>query len=792
MRFLWTFVGVAGSTFRHSASFNDLEAAAGPRPPPLHRSSSDTTLRRTPLRPRSAGAVPEPEPVTTTLAPLEEERSTTVPLSRIPSLSDLGLPPHIMEHMHGGPDFIHNQRPPSPMDHAVTSEETRQYGFRARASSDALSGVDFESPMRLGRVMGSQHSPLGLPPGVHPTSVSEYIGMIHELALSSQEAETAACAVYFQSSGLIALDDAAGEEDDELAEASGLEDPGTTLRCLAVMDARILQRLSASELVMHSRKRMIESAISLVLSAGGTGFATLFFPSLSADDELKLARRMWYEFSRATRFRVFDRIADAHTVLPAFRDWADARDGVPTFVTDLVVNNGHRLMAPGDTGTVEAVLRDLVMLSNDYFTPAGPRFYAQLEELEAFVHGYITAYALQIAFPMATEHYESALFLTKLVTSPALQLASMMPSLDVDPPASLVLATAVAKTDLAWAEVQLLFRNLRLVWPRTDMDARGIHGIDCLLLRFMAKSKYPLDQVDSSDEDPVDQAALLPLVIRETKELFKGCIARAKHTDLAALPMVIYRLLSQGVVDAGHFDFTALPPLLRLARTNFNWPMLDRAAKLRAATAVVPPQWWTQLRATSVVVRNLFPESVDSESAEFNRLVTTRFSAAHVTDFRDLVASGWLADASRTAVELAMASVLEFLVESIETTGDWLAPNPWEFVLSQFVPDYSRMLTASNASQAAFVRSFAERVGQAAIVAERHVRSARAGLADLPPSPDALALLFDAGTKAVSMAGWAAAGVVAQAGGAPWLTSQALTRMKETGEEKYGQISIDE
>ena len=489
----------------------------------------------------------------------------------------------------------------------------------------------------------------------------------------------------------------------------------------------------------------------------------------------------WFGVSRNLRSEV-SRVFIKSDSIP-LSSWVEAASDSPTIVSDQTVLNLYGLSADEDSALVDKDPRDWVLYNTEYYVPGGMRVYGRIAHVEDYVHQYITQLISQLNLPVATHQFLATTSLIRLVSRPDWKMASELPAVDFDPsPAVFLKPELTSRNDPKWQEIARLFGYLRTTWPRPDLDSKGIFGIDCLILRFLALARYPVAEAMSIEHghlDGVDKNKLLPTVIGVAKTLFATCIARSKHTDIVALPMIIFHLISRPAKAA---DFVSLLPLLRFYRSNFNWQAIDRAAKLRAATAINPPAWWRAINMDSprpVLARTLTAREMGTGSEIFNGLVNNPLDSTVVSRFKALEASGWIESEEAKSEEIqTFVEILRIIVESIQFSGDFTSLNRWAFVVRQYADDYNTVIAEASSSKsiADVSAQLVTRLRAVAKVATRH--AADISFAD---PVEALDILFAHDTFSISEWGSAAEAM----GDHPLLAAAVLNKMAENLQRKF-------
>lgn len=393
--------------------------------------------------------------------------------------------------------------------------------------------------------------------------------------------------------------------------------------------------------------------------------------------------------------------------IPRLEEWPDVLEEdvafKKTFIPLTIVQVLKGLIPIEDSSYEFTPAEEALYLTN-FFIPGGERFMKALRQIDASVSLTIRHFVFNMPLRKEPIQHKAALHMAKMVLSPSLQLAAEMPAFDVDPPNDIALAIDQTefKESLTWSELMLAWQSLRVEWPHTEMDSEGIFGIDCLVLRLLAKSLWtgnesqrPLDgvQILKSNNHPSDPIPLGTLVH------FARCLANSDSVDMVALPMMIYHLISPQTVREDHFDPLHLLPLMKMWFINLNTVALDRAAKLRAALYFKPPQWWISLRSETIVIASMFPsfpfdredeDIVPSDLASLFRQEfqvpdsIIRFEALKITQCE------WFKSLETKPVQIqVMTAVLEFLASGILANGDWINEHKWIYVVGQFVDDFN-------------------------------------------------------------------------------------------------------
>jgi hypothetical protein len=422
-------------------------------------------------------------------------------------------------------------------------------------------------------------------------------------------------------------------------------------------------------------------------------------------------------------------------------------DGQSIFNEVAVVNFITTLSTTEDETWIAKGSRDWLQYSLDYYVPYGSGIFWSVSKVQEHVVRYITELAPALDLEIDSKHFEATMSLVGLLTNPELKMLSTLPRTDFNPnPDSFLKDNYAPKLDMAAADISRLIHALRPVWPAADPEHKPLCAVECLLLRWLGMSRYPIMQAMSIDEghtDTVQKQKLLPLVGEHLGKSFGGCLDRTKHVDMTSLPMMVYHLISERIAT---FDYVALLPLLRFYMQNFEWRVLDRAAKLRAAISISPPEWWLRLTSGTVTLGALFPD-LESDNALLNQVISTPIGPGLVSKMASLDSSGWAEDGQSEAAQ-TVTLIARMIAQSIEYSGDFVTTNRWVFVLSQYVGEYNILMAAEDArSIEDGSRRLIARINEVARVAHRHAGS---GVMD---SAAAEAELFTTG-QGIVMSNW--------------------------------------
>ena len=488
------------------------------------------------------------------------------------------------------------------------------------------------------------------------------------------------------------------------------------LRCLnEVLDVAILN--IDAEAPLRTVTPSEENAFEVIhaLTAAGT-----------LKDAIQVAMQRWFVISRKLR-----QLATESLVNPTEKKifetsaWPPALSSNPS--TFVPFHQAHALMGLSrydDEYMVTEVPIDWTLYSGDYYVSAGPRLLGHVREVETLVSEYISNLAMKCAFPLTNIQLKGAAYLGNLLTAPASRIASLMPAVDVDPTPFVRSNKRRPLHPLKGKEILEILEAMRHHWPPTEEEAEKGLGVECLMLRIVALARFP-DTTDVSSVlafDNLGSLELFPEVARGSLALFDGCLTRTRHTDMVALPMMVYHLLSK---EWSGFDYEVLGPLLEFYESNFNWVELDRAAKIRAATAIEKPNWWASwnnfrsnlLPSVSQLLRKL----KETGNEQFDALVRLSLSS------RDLVARFYAIDVSSLPVNSqpsvrAAVAILRMVVGSIRATGDFRIMNQWNYVINAMVSEYDSLMQKSSVDPAE-VKALIERIQAVDQVAHFHPRA---------------------------------------------------------------------
>ena len=454
---------------------------------------------------------------------------------------------------------------------------------------------------------------------------------------------------------------------------------------------------------------------------------------------LEYVRVSWFTISRKLRQEISKSIFDQER-LPPVSTWPDARIGVQTLLPAYHLTWLASLSTQQEAAFVTDYPRDWMMYHNDYYLTSGPRWFDQIKFVEEYVARYISELSWALDLPVDPYQFDAATYLTRFVNSPALYIASLMPEVDVDPVASLYLTqqSPQSKPTLSWDEISDILGAFRRQWPPEEVVDSGANffDVECLLVRMIALSRYPIDLAMATfdNADGVDRRALIPEMPLKQYDEFQQCLERTKHTDMVALPMMIYHVLSE--VHEG-FDYKALYPLLGLIKSNLNWTELDQAAKMRAATAIVKPSWWLKWNSITNTrslpsLKDLFRDEVGvSGNAEFDSLVSISLSDLDLgRRYVALRSSGWVQHAEEAAetspgIKTALR-LLEIIIGPIQVNGDFRVLNQWTFVIKKYLTEYNGLIAnagrVSDEERLSQATDFVKRARAVQSVARLHPR----------------------------------------------------------------------
>ncbi len=162
--------------------------------------------------------------------------------------------------------------------------------------------------------------------------------------------------------------------------------------------------------------------------------------------------------------------------------------------------------------------------------------------------------------------------------------------------------------------------------------------------------------------------------------------------------------------------------------SNINWVEVDRAAKIRAATAVVKPDWWIRWNGGSIPsLKEFFGEDLqETGNEDFDLIVSNSLSDIDlVARYKTLEESGWLeandVESSSQAVQTCI-QIIKLLVRSIRYSGNFTVINQWIYVLQKYWREYNVLMsqTTLNLEQA---RAFVARARAVQTVAFFNPRS---------------------------------------------------------------------
>ena len=416
----------------------------------------------------------------------------------------------------------------------------------------------------------------------------------------------------------------------------------------------------------------------------------------TVNESIQLARMKWFFISRRLRQLVKTAILGKDKVFETAFWPATLSTRPSTFVPSDVWRLLRGLSAYYEEFKVTEWPGDWTLYSGDYYLSGGPRLLGQIRILEQEIADYIEGMVVEYSLPLLGKQLEAASYLTNLVNAPAMNIASWLPASDVDPLPVSFLRSGKQKLSLSEREVLDLLQAARYVWPPTEYE-KGF-GVECLVLRFIALSRLSEAEAENSDISVTNQHLIPESMIPGlslVRHDFDKCLARVRHTDMVSLPMMLYHLLAK--VRAG-FDYKTLGPLIDLFESNFNWIELDRAAKVRAATAIEKPNWWATwncLRTNSLPkIKDFLPQIGTTGNADFDNLVGISLSSREVVKLFNAIDFDTLPVRENPSVRAAVA-ILRMIVLSIRATGDFRVMNQWNFVISKPVSEYEAIIAKS-------------------------------------------------------------------------------------------------
>lgn len=439
----------------------------------------------------------------------------------------------------------------------------------------------------------------------------------------------------------------------------------------------------------------------------------------------------WYIFQEEVRVKVLELVRNTERPPAIYTDswWGLEVDRhnlsfIPLSMEQMIVG----LLEMGDSKSAE-IARDLTFYSKLYYRTGGKRWHSRLRELDRQILTHVLnieyTFAGQLKFNV--EQYKVALHISKLVSSPALVLSTMMPEQDVAPTLASILdvdeATKIPR--ILWADIIPVVVSSRLLLGIVDGEAQK--SSDCLIMQIAIKTTLP-----GESDDP---ESFLPDMPSQIYSLNSYCIESYKGADIVALPMMAYHFIS---TEVRHINFVHMGFLFELMLKNMKLRIVDRAARLRAATSVIPPRWWTEFRRSPIVLVSLF-SGMEVTNAEFREIISTPFSVGHVAKFRSLEASGHLeTDEARTPQSRLIMNVLRWLVQSIEHDGDWLTPQSWIWVTNLYGKEFNEALGKAAAEKAPVKERIAQVSSVAAILShstrESHAMNVAGDLEKVMPA----------------------------------------------------------
>jgi hypothetical protein len=413
-------------------------------------------------------------------------------------------------------------------------------------------------------------------------------------------------------------------------------------------------------------------------------------------------RIRWFLISRELRRSVLTSIlTDPAGKVDHVSHWPNIVSISPFLVPFHVVPTLSGLSHFNEEFLVTKIPKDWTLYSSDYYVASGPRIIGQIKYVEESISLYVRDLVLKYEFPVATPQLESASHLTKLVNCPAFEIASRMPAKDVDPPMATWLSEheRFAISSLAFMQ---LYDSLKKIWPPSQQETKEMFGVGCLALRFTAlmalpKSRIPVDDKWENSSVEALMPIMLPLFPDATLEQYKHCLERTLQTDMVALPMMMYHLLSE---KRAEFEYETLYVLLK-AYERINWTELDKAAKIRAATAMEKPNWWARWNSLGGDIlpslRDLMPSIPETGNAVLDMLMDKSLSDfSLVPNFLEAERAGLPKDLPTTNAQVrAAVAILNMVVGGIRASGDFRKFNQWSYVLSFYLDEYDELMKQS-------------------------------------------------------------------------------------------------
>lgn len=401
----------------------------------------------------------------------------------------------------------------------------------------------------------------------------------------------------------------------------------------------------------------------------------------------------WYIFQEEVRVKLLELVRNTERPPAIYTDnwWGFEVDRhnlsfIPLSMMQMIVG----LLEMGDSKSAE-VARDMTFYSKVYYRTGGKDWHKRLSLLDRKIltHVLYIEYTFAGQLKFNVEQYKVALHISKLVSSPALVLSTMMPEQDVAPKLSSILDVdkATKITRILWGDIIPVVVSSRLLLGIVDGEAQK--SSDCLIMQIAIKTTLP-----GESDDP---QSLIHDMSPDIYSPNSYCISSYKEADMVALPMMAYHFITMDVI---RIKFIHMGFLFEIMVKNMNLRVVDRAARLRAATSVIPPRWWTEFRRSPIVLVSLFP-GMEVSSSEFRDIISKPFSVGHVAKFRSLEASGYLEkEEARTPQSRLIINVLRWLVQSIEHDGDWLTPQSWIWVTNLYGIEFNEALPKPAAEKA--------------------------------------------------------------------------------------------